>query len=85
MANSISLEMVWIPKSENDKADYLSNLTDFDDLVFPYDNLQIIENKCGKLEVRLVRILLQCKIVKVLFKFLEPFLQWYRCICRIFG
>jgi hypothetical protein len=40
MKNAISLEVEWVPRTQNEKADFLSRLSDFDDWGISFDILQ---------------------------------------------
>ena len=45
--HSIRLEVQWIPHTENEKADYISRLVDFDDWEITHDLLQSLEQLWG--------------------------------------
>ena len=44
---SIRLEVQWIPRTENEKADYISQLVDFDDWQITHDLSQSLEQLWG--------------------------------------
>ena len=44
---SIRLEVKWIPRTENEKADYVSRLVDFDDWQITHDLFQSLEQLWG--------------------------------------
>ena len=44
---SIRLEVQWIPRTENEKADYISRLVDFDDWQITHDLFQSLEQLWG--------------------------------------
>ncbi|XP_052804489.1 uncharacterized protein LOC128234345 [Mya arenaria] len=50
-SNSIIVEMEWIPRSENDKGDYLSKIVDYDDWGVSQAIVDMVQNKWGNLEV----------------------------------
>ena len=45
--HSIRLEVQWIPRTENEKADYISRLVDFDDWQITHDLFQSLEQLWG--------------------------------------
>ena len=51
MSRSISLEMEWIPRSENEKSDYLSRIIDFDDWGISFNSLSIKQSRFGNLHI----------------------------------
>jgi hypothetical protein len=51
LKNSIILDVEWIPREKNEKADYLSKIIDKDDWGISRHILHMIENKWGILEV----------------------------------
>lgn len=51
MSESIYLEMEWIPRSENEKSDYLSRIVDYDDWGISFAILGMIQNRFGALEI----------------------------------
>jgi hypothetical protein len=51
MENAISLEIEWIPRTENEKADYLSRIVDFDDWGISSDILFLLQREFGNFEV----------------------------------
>lgn len=50
-ANSIHLEMEWIPRTENARADYLSKILETDDWGISFHILDMIETRWGQFEV----------------------------------
>jgi hypothetical protein len=44
---SISLDVVWIPRSENIKADYISKLIDYEDWVTTIEFFKFIDTMWG--------------------------------------
>lgn len=51
LENSVVLEMEWIPRTQNEIADYLSKIVDYDDWGISSTVLQMIERSLGKLEI----------------------------------
>ena len=51
MINSISLEMEWVPRSDNEKADYVSRIVDFDDWGISEELLSQIQARFGRLDI----------------------------------
>ena len=49
--NSIHLEIEWIPRSENSRADYLSKIVEVDDWGIASYVLNMIESKWGKIDI----------------------------------
>ena len=49
--NSIHLEIEWIPRSENSRADYLSKIVEVDDLGIASDVLNMIGSKWAKIDI----------------------------------
>jgi hypothetical protein len=49
--NSILIYIEWIPRSENEKADYLSKICDFDDWGISNEMLNAVQRKLGNLDV----------------------------------
>jgi hypothetical protein len=43
--NSIILEMEWLPRTSNERADYLSRIIDYDDSGISFDLLMLIEDR----------------------------------------
>ena len=50
MRKSISLEMEWIPRSENERADYASKIVDYDDWGISDEIFNLIQEKFGALQ-----------------------------------
>ncbi|XP_053382628.1 uncharacterized protein LOC128549601 [Mercenaria mercenaria] len=51
LKNSIVLDVEWIPREENERADYLSKIVDKDDWGISFHIVRLIESKWGNLEV----------------------------------
>ena len=51
LAHSIQLQIEWVPRSENDRADYLSKLVETDDRGISFELLDLIVQKWGELQV----------------------------------
>ena len=51
MVNNIVIEIEWLPRKENERADYLSRIIEKDDWGISFEILHFIENRWGKLEV----------------------------------
>ncbi|XP_068203660.1 uncharacterized protein [Palaemon carinicauda] len=49
--NSIMLELEWVPRSENDKADYLSRIVDNDDWGISVELFQLLQSRFGQLQI----------------------------------
>lgn len=49
--NSIQLEVEWIPRDKNEKADYLSRIVEKDDWGISFELLNLIQDKWGTLEI----------------------------------
>ena len=51
MSESIYQEMEWIPRTKNEKSDYLSRILDFDDWGISFVLLDMIQQRYGQLNV----------------------------------
>ena len=51
MKNSITLELEWVPRSENETADYLSRIVDYDDWGISFKTMDIIIQRFENLQV----------------------------------
>ena len=71
LAHSIQLQVEWVPRSENDRADYLSKLVEKDDWGISFELLDLIVQKMGRATSGLVRIRSQCEAPDFLFQILE--------------
>ena len=49
--HAIHLEIEWLPRSLNDRADYLSRVIEKDDWGISFEILSMIENRWGSLDV----------------------------------
>lgn len=49
--NSITLDAEWVPRSENEKADYLSKIVDLDDWGLSFKLVRILQERFGVFEV----------------------------------
>ncbi|XP_053391932.1 uncharacterized protein LOC128554660 [Mercenaria mercenaria] len=72
MRNSISLELEWIPRSENDKADYLSKIVDFDDWGISFEVFNILQERFGQFEVDWFASEYNAKVSKFYSRFWNP-------------
>ena len=72
MSRSISLEMEWIPRSENEKSDYLSRIIDFDDWGISFNILSIIQSRFGNLHVDWFASEHNAKLPKFYSRFWNP-------------
>ena len=69
--------MEWIPRKENDQADYSSKIVDYDDWGFSWYILNLIQRRFGKIDVDWFAFNHNAKADVFLFKILESWL------CRI--
>lgn len=51
MKTSISLELGWIPRSENGRADSFSRIIDFDDWGISFEVLNSLQDRFGQFEI----------------------------------
>jgi len=72
MGYSIVLEMDWIPRSENEKADYFSKITDFDDWGISFEMLSILQARYGVFEIDWFASENNAKVSKFYSRFLNP-------------
>ena len=70
--HQIQLDVQWIPRTDNEKADYISRLIDIDDWQITQEFFQLIDNQWGPHTVDCFCQFLQCQARQVLFAFLEP-------------
>ena len=57
--HSIRLEVQWIPRTENEKADYISRLVDFDDWQTTHDLFQSLEQLLARIQLTVSLIITQ--------------------------
>ena len=58
MEHSIRLEVQWIPRTENERADYISRLVDFDDWQITSDLFQSLEQLWGLIQLTVSLIII---------------------------
>lgn len=72
MAKCICLEIEWIPRSENEKSDYLSRIVDYDDWGISQFILSQIQSKFGHLQVDWFASNYNAKLRKFYSRFWNP-------------
>ena len=72
MSESIYLEMEWIPRSENEKSDYLSRILDYDDWGISFVVLDMIQQRYGQLQVDWFASNYNAKLQKFYSRFWNP-------------
>ena len=72
MSNSIYLEMEWIPRTENEKSDYLSRILDFDDWGISFVLLDMIQQRYWPLQVDWFASNYNAKLPKFYSRFWNP-------------
>ena len=51
LSNSILIEIEWVPRNNNERADYLSRIEDFDDWGISEELIAFIVAHCGMLKI----------------------------------
>ena len=72
MSKSIYLEMEWIPRTENEKADYLSKIVDFDDWGISFAILVLLQRRFGQFQVDWFASDYNAKLPKFYSRFWNP-------------
>ena len=72
LSQSISLEIEWIPRSENEKSNYLSKILDFDDWGISFAVLDMIQSRYGALQVDWFASNYNAKLPKFYSRFWNP-------------
>jgi hypothetical protein len=72
LANRINLEIQWIPRTENEKADYISRLIDTDDWKITEEFFAVIDSLWGPHSVDAMTTYYNKKIPKFFSRFWNP-------------
>ena len=85
MSESIYLEMEWIPRSENEKSDYLSRILDYDDWGISFVVLDMIQQRCGQLQVDWFASNYNAKLQKFYSRFWNPSVSGVDAFAEFWG
>ncbi|XP_048243125.1 uncharacterized protein LOC125376006 [Haliotis rufescens] len=72
VSHAIHLEIQWIPRSENQKADYISRIVDYDDWGIATHIFNELERKWGKCDIDRFATHYNCKVVRFCSRFWNP-------------
>ena len=85
MRHSISFQMQWIPRGENELADYLSRIVDPDDGMLSPSLFQLITDRSGPFQVDRMACDYNCQLTRFNSKFWCPGTEAVDCFSQDWG